>query len=64
MSHIIGQDISTPEDNNENNHREQKVHIEENKSKHSNGVEPTLHPNKILTTLVVNNNRQLILYQL
>ncbi|CAF3070475.1 unnamed protein product, partial [Rotaria sp. Silwood2] len=47
MLHIIGSDISNPEDNNKNNHREQKVHVEENKSKHSNDVEPTLHPNKI-----------------
>ncbi|CAF4222744.1 unnamed protein product, partial [Rotaria sordida] len=48
------------EDNNENNHREYKVHVEENKPKRSNDVEPTLHPNKILTALIANDNGQLI----
>ncbi|CAF1581074.1 unnamed protein product, partial [Rotaria sordida] len=58
--HIIGSDISNHEDNNENNHREYKVHVEENKPKRSNDVEPTLHPNKILTALIANDNGQLI----
>lgn len=63
MPHIIGPNISISE-NNENNYREQKLGVDENETKRSSGVEPTLDPTKVLTALVANNNGQLPPYQL
>jgi hypothetical protein len=64
MPHIIGPDITVPEDNDENNSQEEKVDVEKNESKRPSDVEPTLDPTKVLTALVANNNGQLPPYQL
>jgi len=64
MPHIIGPDISIPEENYENNHEEEKIEVEESESKRPSGIEPTLDPTKVLTALVTNNNGQLPPYQL
>jgi hypothetical protein len=61
MPHIIGPDISIPE---ENNHQEENIKVEESESKRPSGIEPTLDPTKVLTALVINNNGQLPPYQL
>ncbi len=71
MPHIVGPDIIISEvkddkDNQENEirHRQQKLDVIEHDSKRSSGVEPTLDPSKVLTTLVANDNGQLPPYQL
>jgi hypothetical protein len=70
MPHIVGPDItisgSTDEDNQENEirHRHQKLDVIENNTKRSSGIEPTLDPTKVLTTLMANHNGQLPPYQL
>jgi hypothetical protein len=72
MPHIVGPDIIISEvkddedDNQENevNHRQQKLNILGHDSKRSSGIEPTLDPSKVLTALVANNNGQLPPYQL
>ena len=61
MPHIIGPDVTIPEDDRENI---PQVDTESTEPKRSSGVEPTLDPTKVLTALVENNNGQLPPYQL
>jgi hypothetical protein len=42
MSHIFRSDINTSETNNENIYHAQEVDVEENESKRSSGIEPTV----------------------
>ncbi|UJR14063.1 hypothetical protein I4U23_001060 [Adineta vaga] len=64
MPHITGPDISIPEDNDENNHNQPNLNVEDDEPKRISNVEPTLDPTVTLAALVTNNNGQLPPYQL
>ncbi|UJR33127.1 hypothetical protein I4U23_020584 [Adineta vaga] len=70
IPHIVGPDIPlsevTDEDNQENQlrYRQQKLGISEHDIKRVSGIDPTLDPSKVLTTLMANHDGQLPPYQL
>ncbi|CAF0761234.1 unnamed protein product [Adineta steineri] len=70
IPHIVGPDLILPEvidDSNQENeirHRQQKLDIVGHDTKRSSGIEPSLDPTKVLTTLMANHNGQLPPYQL
>ncbi|CAF0942631.1 unnamed protein product [Adineta ricciae] len=70
IPHIVGPQLPLSdvmdEDNQENDvrHRQQKLSIVEHDTKRVSGIEPTLDPSKVLTTLMANHDGQLPPYQL
>ena len=70
IPHIVGPQLPLSdimdEDNQENDvrHRQQKLSIVEYDTKRVSGIEPTLDPSKVLTTLMANHDGQLPPYQL